>query len=92
MNWLVTHLFQSHHDNAKFIASKKPLQTSKSKEYQLSSERHVDLWKNVESEELLLGGENIQKLLKSVQKPLAISEISRKFKNSSCRKATSTQH
>ena len=58
----------------------KPSKTSKSKENQLSLERRLDLGQNGEFEELLFEGEIIQKLLTSVQKPSAIAEISRKFK------------
>ena len=52
----------------------------KSNEHQLSSERHLDLWKNGKLEELLLEGKDIQKLIKILRKPSTIAEISRKFK------------
>ena len=54
--------------------------TSKSKEHQLSLEWHLDLQKNDEFKELFLEDESIQKLLKIVQKPSTIAEISTKFK------------
>ena len=54
--------------------------TSQSKKHQLSFEKRLDLWRNGEFEKLLLEGEAIQKLLKRFQKPSAIAEISRKFK------------
>lgn len=54
--------------------------TPMSNEHQLPLERHLDLLKNGELQELLLEGKAIEKLFKIFQKPSRIAEISRKFK------------
>ena len=58
----------------------KPPKTSKSKEHQLPLARRLDQWINGELEELLFEGETIPKLLKSVQKPSTVAEISKNLK------------
>ena len=56
------YILQSHHDNAKFIASKTLIDLDL-EEHQLPLEHCLDLWKNGEFEELLFEGYSIQKLL-----------------------------
>ena len=57
----------------------KPSKNFKSKDHQLALERRLELRYKGEFEELYFEGETIQVSLKTIQKPLSIAEILKKF-------------